>query len=68
MDRCKHEMNPEWCSDCRETPAVSAPLVVRTFEAMYPGRCAVNAAHRIEPGDYIGVTEDGEYLCEECST
>ena len=69
--RCVHEFLPGQCAIClgldrRSSPG--DPRVARTFTARYPGRCVVDYAHRIHADDHIGVTEDGAYLCAECTT
>ena len=33
------------------------------FDAMYPGTCSLDKAHRIEPGDSIRADGDGGYVC-----
>lgn len=36
------------------------------FEAQYPGRCAADRRHGIEPGDQIRADGQGGYVCRTC--
>lgn len=81
---CKHEMDPEFCADCRGLGAVADPLeglLIERFlqSAKYPGTCAVDPKHTWEVGDPIGLAvEDNEsgrppftkvgWVCHSCRT
>lgn len=68
---CPHgEADPSCCIDCLEGPpaprARQRARSTREIEARYATLCALNAGHRIEPGDTIRETADG-WVCVECA-
>lgn len=83
-ERCKHEMLPGQCADCRKLGEVANPLqglLIERFlqSAKYPGKCAVDRSHTWKVGDPIGLAvydnEKGRppfkefgWVCHACRT
>lgn len=71
---CPHGMpSPASCVDCmNEGPVASLARsrveATRWMEARYPGRCASDDRHRIEPGDRIGAVDMVGWCCALCAT
>lgn len=56
------EYRVEWGAEIGKT---IDDLIVAVFAAQYPGSCDDCYAH-ISPGDTIGKTVDGDYVCMSC--
>ena len=53
------------CPGHREADPLDGLHVYHTIVARHPGRCAVDKTHSVEPGDWIGRTEQG-WVCTAC--
>lgn len=64
-ERCRHEMLPGTCVDCRPRPPRSTGLAHAsgpTIAAQYPGTCA-HCGDAVEPGDSITRSDDEDGWC-----
>lgn len=68
MEECVHGNDPETCPPCkpRAAQARSHPVILRTFDAKYPGRCS-QCDMRFDEGDRIALLDDETYACDICS-